>query len=414
MSNSAARPPDETLGHDDPGDETARRYRFQWTWAAITCCAMLDDTDDVVEVFCEQHEDVLVKHRDGKFSGHQVKSRDSAQPVWKADDAQIKGAFARFVQLDVKYAEFFRAFRFLTNHPLHSAENAKSLPYVLSKIAEAPTVAQLPSPVAKWLRSIAKEANETEISAFHALKKATARDDLPKLQDSFIRLVDALTGGCWAEAQDCSHAAIRRAAQALVDECARASALDHQQVLPTYIIAMNKPEAAVEVCIAGKRMTTARVQSVLTGGFNSAAPLVGNPDLRVEPGQGSADLLLQKLDAGGFSAVSCNSAEDLRDKADYLGIAWTKKHGRTKGLDQYEHVRSVALSDAARAFEAEKKDAERFGPAMREDLRRRFKERRAQGEQLFDCTDEHLEGIAYSLTAQCKVQWSLDRPWETP
>src|SRR5436190_6009086 len=218
MSSSSTPPPDETLGQDDPGDETARRFRSQWTWAAISCCAMLDDTDDVVEIFCEQHEDVLVKHRDGKFSGHQVKTRDSDQPVWKADDAQIISAFARFVQLDVKYADYFRAFRFLTGHPLHSAENAKSLKYVLSKIAEAPTLAELPSPVARWLRSIVKEANETDIAAFHALKKATAQDDLPKLQDSFIRLVDTLTGGCWAEAQNCSHAAIRRAAQALVDE----------------------------------------------------------------------------------------------------------------------------------------------------------------------------------------------------
>ena len=122
--------------------------------------------------------------------------------------------------------------------------------------------------------------------------------------------------------------------------------------------------------------------------------------------------MLKKLDAGGFSAVSRNSAEDLRDKADYLGIVWTKKLGRTKGLERYDHVRSVALSDAARAFELAKLEGQKFGPAMREELRQRFQQRRANGEQLFDCSDEHLEGIAYSLTAQCQVQWSIDRPWE--
>jgi Cap4 dsDNA endonuclease len=410
MSNSSP-PPDQILGRDDPGDDTARRYRFQWTWAAITCCAMLDDTDDIVEVFCEQHEDVLIKHRDGKFSGHQVKTRESDQPVWKASDAQIKSAFARFVKLDGDFPGFFRAFRFLTGHPLHSAGNARSLPYVLRQIGEAPTVADLPSPVARWLRLVAKEADATDVAAFHALKKATARDDLPKLQDSLIRLVDSLTE-CWPAAEDCSHAAVRRAAQALIDECERASALDHEQVLPTYIIALQDPTATVEACITGKRMTSERVRNVLTNGLASVAPLAGDPEGCVGPGLGSTALLLQKLDAGGFSAVSRNSAEDLRDKADYLGIAWTKKQGRTKGLVQYEHVRSLALNDAARAFEATKTDGEQFGPAMREYLRDRFKERRAQGENLFDCTDEHLEGIAYSLTAQCKVQWSLDRPWE--
>jgi hypothetical protein len=49
---------------------------------------------------------------------------------------------------------------------------------------------------------------------------------------------------------------------------------------------------------------------------------------------------------------------------------------------------------------------------MREDLRKRFQTRRADGEQLFDCSNDHLEGFAYSLTSQCKVQWSTERPWE--
>jgi hypothetical protein len=49
---------------------------------------------------------------------------------------------------------------------------------------------------------------------------------------------------------------------------------------------------------------------------------------------------------------------------------------------------------------------------MREDLRRRMRERRARNEQLFDCSDEHLEGVAYTLTAQCRIQWSISRPWE--
>jgi hypothetical protein len=159
-------------------------------------------------------------------------------------------------------------------------------------------------------------------------------------------------------------------------------------------------------------MTADRVRAVLSEGLNTIAALEGEPGNRAEPGRGSTALMLKKLDAGGFSAVSCNSAEDLRDKADYLGVAWMKTFGRTKGLERYDHVRSVALSDAARAFEATQTDRHRFGPAMREELRRRFQERRSNGEQLFDCSDERLEGITYSLTGQCKVQWSPDRPWE--
>ena len=54
-----------------------------------------------------------------------------------------------------------------------------------------------------------------------------------------------------------------------------------------------------------------------------------------------------------------------------------------------------------------------FGLAMVEALRDRFQLRRASTDKLYDCTDEHMEGMAYSLTAQCEVQWSVDRPWES-
>ena len=407
--NSSA--PDQTLALNDPGDDTARRYRFQYAWAANVCCSLFDDTQDIVEVFCEHHEDVLVKHRDGKFTGHQVKSRDTDQPLWKSGDEQIIAACARFVQLDEGHPGQFRGFRLLTSHPLHVAENARSIGYALAQVASAPTFADLPTDVATWLRRIARAANASEMVAFQALKKTTASDDLPKLRDATVRLIQTLTE-CWPEAAECSHQSVTAAARALIDECARASALEHEQLLPAYLFAVHQPQAGIAARIVGKRMTLDRVRTVLAGGLTATATLTGHPDRRAEPGEGSSDLLLKKLDAGGFSAVSLNSAEDLRDKADYLAIAWTKTLGKTKGLGRYEHVRSLALSDAARAFEATKTDCQKFGPAMREDLRKRFQERRANGEKLFDCRDEHLEGFAYSLTAQCKIQWSTDRPWE--
>lgn len=73
----------------DPGDDTARRYRYQWTYAAIVCCVLLDETEDVAEVFCEHHEDILTKHTDGTYSGLQIKTRASTQDVWKTSDDDV-------------------------------------------------------------------------------------------------------------------------------------------------------------------------------------------------------------------------------------------------------------------------------------------------------------------------------------
>lgn len=412
MTNSQVSSPENIVAEGDPGDETASRYRYQWIWAAVVCCMLLDDTEDVEEVFCEHHEDVLLKHRDGTFTGHQVKTRGDDQPPWKASDESVRGACVRFARLEDMFPGCFREYRFLTNHQLYCAGNGKDLAHVLKLIRDASTVADLPNNATNWLRRIARDAGVAEDVAFAAMSKTIPSADLPKLRDAVIRLVDAIAQN-WSAATECSHGAVKSAAYSLIEECTRASSLDHQQLLPAYIVATASTDADEKTAlINGKRITAARVIEILESGRDSTATLDGNPAEWVIPGAGSTDLLHRKLNAGGFSAVTINSADDLRDKADYLGISWTNRFGNTKGLARYDHVRTLVLSDAGRAFDASQTNEDKFGPQMRENLRNRFRERRANGDQLFDCADEHLEGMAFSLTAQCKIVWSHARPWE--
>jgi hypothetical protein len=374
---------------------------------------LLDDSEDVAEVLCEQHEDVLVKHTDGTFSGFQVKTRSSDQDVWRAGDPAIRSACARFAKLEADFPGQFKAFRFFTNHPLHAAKNGQDLCHILAQVRAAAARAGLPAPVLKFLSRIAREAGCSDDVAFVAMSKTDASDELPRFPDIEGRLVVTLTS-VWARAEECSHMSVVRAARSLIAECGRASSLGHEGVLPGYLPAGTNPDASeLAARLAAKRIDRARVLAILDERLNETASLDGDPDDSAEPGTGATGLLLKKLDAGGFSAVSRNSAEDLRNKADYLGIVWTKKHGRAPGLQRYGHVRSLVLSDAGRAFESSRRaGGQPFGFEMLSKLRARFQERRRDGSQLYDCSDEHLEGFAYLLTSECKVQWSLDRPWE--
>ena len=412
MSDDQLNSPDLTPSERDPGDETSRRYRYQWTYAAITSCMLLDEMEDISEVFCEHHEDVLIMHADRTFTGLQIKTRASDQEVWKANDPAVKSSCARFASLETLFPGQFRAFRFLTNHPLYSAGNGRDLQHVLRIIKAAAGLPEVAGPARTFLREVAHEAGCSEDLAFIALSKANANHDLPKLSDAVSRLVDTLTS-IWPVAADCSHSAVVRAALALVEECGRASSLAHADVLPAYIPASTTPEDTEIVArITGKRIDKERLLQVLNQGLDETAPLHCDPEDLPQPGTGETALLRQKLDAGGFSAVSLNSAEDLRNKADYIGITWTKKYGRTEGLQRYGHIRTVVLSDSARAFETAKTHKRPFGNDMLSELRNRFDQRRANGTQLYMCSDDHLEGFAYSLTSECEVQWSLDRPWE--
>ena len=411
ISDSPSLSPEHSVTTTDGGDETASRYRFQYTWAAVICCNLFDKTLDIAEVYCEHHEDILVKHTDGTFSGHQVKTRDADQATWRTDDNQVKVALTKFVQLEDNYYNCFRSFHFLTNHPFHVATAATSLPYFLNQVGKAQALEDLTNPVKQRISRLASTAQASESIVFRTLRKITTSSELPKLSDATIRLIKTLAD-CWKHASECSHEVIQKAARALIDECARASALDHRQLLPAYLPALH-PDSNDRHRIDGKRMTLKRVERALHDGMTSTATLTGLPELRPTPGQGRGDLLLAKLNAGDFSIVSCNSAEDLRNKADYLAIASLGRLGNEKGLQRYEHMRSLVLSDASRAYEHTKDRTSHFGPAMREALRHRFQDRLLRNEQLYDYMDEHMEGIAYSLTAQCAVHWSIDRPWDT-
>lgn len=412
MANDLSPSPEDRLALGDPGDETANRYRFQWTWAAVVCCMLLDENQDVQEVFCEHHEDVLIKHWDGSFTGQQIKTRGDNQLPWKAGDEAVLEACVRFAKLESEFPGKFRCFSFLSNHQLFSGGNSQDLQHVLKTIKDAVSVDALPSKITPWFRKIVTKAKVQPQVVFEALSKTKASGSLPKLNDAFMRLMNTLND-CWSQAGKCTIDAVRQAGQGLIEECARASSVDHLQLLPGYLVATVNSDADKQALINGKRMTLARVESVLEQSRDSAALLVGDPSLLVNPIEGSPQLLLQKLEAGGFSYISINSAVDLCQKADFLGIKWRYKHGRQKGLERYSHIRSLVLSDASRAFEATQTPSDGFGPAMRDDLRRRFRERRTANEELFDTTDDHLEGFAFSLTAQCVVHWSNDKPWES-
>jgi hypothetical protein len=400
------------LAVGDPGDDTARRYQYQWTYAAITCCLLLDQTEDVAELFCEHHEDLLLKHTDGSFTGLQIKTRSSDQRIWSTSEEDLWKSFARFVSLENAYPGQFRRFAFLTNHPLQATKNGKDICHVLKVIKEAAALAGLPSPILAFLSKVAKQAGCSNDVAFAALKKCEASDDLPKREDVEARLVVTLTP-LWERADDCSHASLCRAARGLIDECGRASSLGHEGLLPAYLPISSVPDRAQADAIAFKRFSRARVLTALEDGFAGTATLDGDASLMNNRTPGSPALLTAKLEAGGFSVTSINSATDLRNKADYLAFVWNEKHGSKQGLRRLQHVRSLALSDAATAFEATKKDDGPFGVPMLQEFRKNLQSRRqSPGQQLHDCSNEHLGGFAYGPTSECQVMWSLNRPWE--
>ncbi len=177
----------------DPGDDTGRRFRYQYTYAAVLACGSLDDTTSIEEVFCEHHEDILVKRKSGRYLGVQVKTRDAGGELWKTFDEDILGALAKFVRNDASFPGQFEGFTLATNHQFFTVrDNGNNLPYVLG-LARSTTLPPSRGPLAKLVRKLASLTARTRLEILATLQRTQADHDLPKFHDCERNLCGALS-----------------------------------------------------------------------------------------------------------------------------------------------------------------------------------------------------------------------------
>lgn len=407
-SNSHQPTPANSAPSEDIGAETGFRFGYQDAWAATLACALLDEPAEFTELFCEHHEDILLKQVDGKFQGIQVKTRQLAGAHWKADDEEVLKSLCRFILLDAQFPNQFAKFIFATNHFFFQTKpNGKNLPHVLEEAVKVIDLANAPTIIKRLVKKLAKKTNRSAEEVLGTLKKTACTAALPKLDDSRKVLRESITQA-HLPAQDAVFSALEKAASLLVAAVRAASSLEHRDSLPAYLCLLNNAEAVeARRRIEAKRFTPERVKKILQESLTTLS-LLGNvaPDV-VVPAAEARNRLEKKLEAGGLSVVSINLATDLRASALHRFLEWRERFGETEALRRYHHLKTLVLKDCASAHEDTKNDQEAFGRKMLDSLRARLSTRtQAGGAAVFDCREEHLEGCAYELTSACKVWWS--------
>lgn len=400
--------PANTVPSEDIGAETGYRFGYQNAWAATLACALIDEPVEFTELFCEHHEDILLKQANGKFQGIQVKTRQLAGAPWKADDEGVFKSLCRFVLLDAQFPNQFAKFVFVTNHFFfETSPSGKNLPHVLAEAVKVPSVASAPTIVIRLANKLAKKMKRSTEEVLSTLKKTNCTADLPKLNDSRKVLRESIIRA-YPPAQDAVFSVLEKVASQLIAAVRAASSLEHLDSLPAYLCLLNDAEA-----VEGRRRIEAklfgpeRIRKVLQESLSTSSLLGGViPDVAVPAGE-ARNRLEKKLEAGGLSVVSINLATDLSASALHRFLEWRERFGEKEALRRYHHLKTLVLKDCASAHEDTKNDQELFGRKMLESLRARLTTRvQAGSAAVFDCREEHLEGCAYELTGACKVWWS--------
>lgn len=157
--------PAEVLSDRDPGDDMQRRLRYQAAYGALLCLECVDN-EGFSEVFCEHHEDFLVRTRSGLYVAVQVKTRAMHLGAFRSNETPVTTALARFVQLDKEFPSSFEAFVLVANCDFldtgdHQIQAQTGEPILLRR---APAV-KLECPAVEWF----SQSTGTEIR-FHRIK----------------------------------------------------------------------------------------------------------------------------------------------------------------------------------------------------------------------------------------------------
>jgi hypothetical protein len=130
--------PADVLSTSDPGDDMQRRIRYQAAYGALLSLQLVSDSE-MSELFCEQHEDFLVRKANGLFVGYQVKTRLPHLGPFKSDDGSMINAMERFVNLDIDFPDQFESFVIVSNCDFWQAEdNGKNLASLIKRMKDRP------------------------------------------------------------------------------------------------------------------------------------------------------------------------------------------------------------------------------------------------------------------------------------
>ena len=165
--------PESILSESDKGDEMIRRVRFQLTASAIFCLNLLDPTSNLEEVYCEHHEDILLKTGDGRFHGIQVKTREQDHGAFEANDQQVKKSITRFILLYKQFPGRFLRFTLLSNVGFYSLnpKSHKSLAYIISLAKEdSSELRKTNTKIGKWLKELYDSSNSSLETVLAVLK----------------------------------------------------------------------------------------------------------------------------------------------------------------------------------------------------------------------------------------------------
>ncbi|NGM74264.1 dsDNA nuclease domain-containing protein [Sphingobacterium sp. SGL-16] len=397
--------PDSVVDSKDPGDDVLRRFRYQITYTGILCLKMINQIE-FEELFCEHHEDLLVKYKDGTYTGIQIKTKELNLPPFKIDDDSIIKSFKRFIILDMTFPGKFRTFSIVSNHGFDQSKPHLCINTLIENIKQGNDVLKPRSKTLTLIKGLCKDTGCDEEHAKNVIAKIRLRtfcglDDINmKLHNELknCKILKGLTESKLLEIGDL-----------IIAKCFHASSLTISDDDPIISYISGKSELAdiAAQIITDKCIKLRDFQSWLESEkITPAVLLLKDREHKINSTDGYRRLEI-KMDAGEIDADNISIIKDFKFAFEQHSLAWMYKDSEDADL-KYSQIMSVTQNLCKEIYDEKKiGQGEKTGQEMLIAVRREIKNRKANDPKIFlDCTYEHIIGAVGVLTESCKVWWT--------
>jgi len=396
---------DQVLSVTDPGDDMQRRLRYQASYGALLCLDLLiEEQDGPAIIFCEHHEDFLVKSKSGKYIGVQVKTRLPGEGPFKSADAAVKNALSRFVALDLSFPKQFVRFVLVANCDFYDVGEAETnLVYSLEVIRKKPTKSF--SGAMKLVIEELRKAHKCRKQAVvETLKKVELEGKVPKFEDMAAVVI---TKAARLRPDIVEYRAVEACANALTEKVLKASALSCDQPIRSHFVFTTSPsESSVSAIISSKRISSADVLSVIGEAISPLLmpPREGNVvSINVPTGH---HVLEKKMAAGAISAPSIGAAKDQQSAAEYVLQEWAAKYGPELASQRRDQIDLLVNTRCSEAHDKAYCSNAPFGSQMLSEVRDAMRSLATDQDRVFGLKYEQLLGFVGLSTQACRIWWS--------
>jgi hypothetical protein len=333
--------PASTPPVEDTGADTQRRFRHQACYAAMLSLGLLED--ELLELYCEHHDDVLLRLKSGLFKAVQLKTRMAGGVPFKATEVEILGSIRKFAELETTFPGQFEGYVLGSNVGFwRERKNGSNLEYLLGDLHSNGNL-DLCAILIKKISAIKPVTEPLSIAA--ALRKLELHQT-PGLDDAELRLREALLRRAEFEDRRFEHA--MAAAEALVAKVLAVSALAGLNSLPEYfLLCSESPKTLVNAeIIRSKRITKATVIEIFGNVLSSGTVLLRTHHTApIGDFPRSMSRMEIKMVVGGLTLAEIDHLKDLNYSAQVLLNEWLYKFGKERAQKYYEHLRVIVRGE---------------------------------------------------------------------